>query len=137
MVSRSHIVEVKKSGEIGIVGQWYMANRVRITKTAARKALEEADGVVKVAAERLGVSSSTMYNYLRRFNLWSTVQVERDGLVQLAKQGLAHHLSKDEPEPWAIKYTLSTMSNEFGGGGVKMQLYATVSPDDWDDDDDA
>ena len=115
-----------------------MANRVKITKTAARKALEEADGVVKVAAELLSVSSSTMYNYLRRFNLWDTVQVERDGLVQLAKQGLAHHLSKDEPEPWAIKFTLTQMSSEFGAaGGMKMQLYATVSPDDWDDDPDA
>lgn len=112
-----------------------MANRVKITKTAARNALQEADGVVKVAAEMLGVSSSTMYNYLKRFKLWDTVQVERDGLVQLAKQGLAHYLSKEEPEPWAIKYTLSTMSNDFGGGGVKLQMYATVSPDDWDDPD--
>jgi len=114
-----------------------MANRVRITKTSARKALQEADGVVKVAAEALGVSSSTMYNYLKRYNLWDTVQVERDSLVHIARQGLAYYLSKEEPEPWAIKFTLTQMSPEFGAGsGMKMQLYATVSPDDWDDDGD-
>jgi len=111
-----------------------MANRVRITKTAARKALEEADGVVKVAAELLNVSSSTMYNYLKRYKLWDTVQVERDSLVHIAKQGLAHYLSKEDPEPWAIKFVLTQMDGSMGGG-QRVQLYAKVSPDDWDDDD--
>ena len=113
-----------------------MANRVRITKTAARKALEEADGVVIRAAELLNVSSSTMYNYLKRYKLWDSVQVERDGLVQIAKQGLAYHLSKEEPEAWAIKFAITMMDGAMGGG-QRVQLYAKVSPDDWDDDDDA
>lgn len=90
-----------------------MGRRVKITKTETRLAIEEADGIILVAAESLGVSQSTMYNYLKRYNLWDQVRVERSGLVELAKKGLAKHLSEDLPPQWAITFTLTTLDPEF------------------------
>lgn len=112
-----------------------MARRAKFTKTEVKLALENADGVVAGAMTALGVAHSTMYRYINNYKLWSVVQVERDELVKLAKTGLSYHLRKEEPEPWAIKYTLSTMSDEFSGGLKPIKLYGRVSPDDWDDDD--
>lgn len=118
-----------------------MGRRTKHTKTSVKKALEEADGIVETAMVTLDVSKSTMYNYLKRWQLWDVVQTERDDLVHLAKRGLAYHLRSIErgeaPPAWAIKYTLSTLAKEefgSGGEGVAVQLYAKVSPDDWDDD---
>lgn len=91
-----------------------MGNRTKITKTRVRKALQEADGIVSVAAEMLGVSKSTIYNYLNRWTgLWDVVQNERDELVHLAKQGLANHLRDKKPPEWAIKFTLTTLDTQF------------------------
>lgn len=90
-----------------------MGRRAKFTKTEAKRALQDADGVVSVAAEILRVSTSTMYNYLTRYGLWDVVQAERDELVHLAKQGLAHHLRSKEPPEWAIKFTLTTLDAQF------------------------
>lgn len=89
-----------------------MGRRAKYGATEARRALEETSGLVEPAADSLGVTVKTMYNYINRYGLWTHVKTERNELVAMAKVGLKKHLQQDEPPQWAITFTLTTLASE-------------------------
>jgi hypothetical protein len=79
------------------------------------KALELAYGVVRRAADLLGCSPQTIYNWLARDDELRTLRDElRSRLVDLGEHGLLEHL---EAGQWkAIRFVLETLGKHRGYG---------------------
>jgi hypothetical protein len=78
-------------------------------------ALRTHHGLLALAADELGCSRQTLYNYAERYPLVAAVLVdERERLIDLAENGLYHHLQ--ERSPWAIAFVLKSLGRGRGYG---------------------
>jgi hypothetical protein len=76
-------------------------------------ALRAHHGLLVLAAEELHCSRTTIYSYVERFPAVAEVLAEeRERLIDLAEQGLIHHLR--EESPWAISLVLRTLGRSRG-----------------------
>jgi hypothetical protein len=79
------------------------------------EALRRHHGLLVLTADELGCSRQTLYNYAERYPVVAAVLAEeRERFVDLAEQGLYHHL--EEKSPWAIALVLKTLGRERGYG---------------------
>jgi hypothetical protein len=77
------------------------------------KALRAHRGLVSLAADSLGCSRATIYNYVQASpEVAAIIAEERERLVDLAEEGLYHHLI--EHNPWAIAFVLRTLGKGRG-----------------------
>jgi hypothetical protein len=77
------------------------------------EALREHHGLLTLAADALGCSRQTVYNYVERHPLVAEALIEeRERFVDLAEQGLYEHLQ--ERSPWAIGLVLRTLGRSRG-----------------------
>jgi hypothetical protein len=78
-------------------------------------ALRTHHGLLALAADELGCSRQTLYNYAERYPLVATVLAdERERLVDVAESGLYYHLL--ERAPWAIAFVLKSLGRGRGYG---------------------
>jgi hypothetical protein len=78
-------------------------------------ALRAHHGLLVLTADALGCNRQTLYNYAQRYPaVAEAIAEERERLVDLAEQGLIHHLQ--EESPWAISLVLRTLGRTRGYG---------------------
>lgn len=83
------------------------------------------------AADALGCSRQTLYNYAERYpEVAEVLAEERERVVDLAEQGLYHHL--EEKAPWAISFVLKSLGRQRGYVDPTMTRGAGVSVQDSD-----
>jgi len=76
-------------------------------------ALQEAHGLVLVAATRLGCSTDTIYRRADRFaSVRNALQSARDEIIDLAEAKL--YQAVQAGEPWAIALVLRTLGRKRG-----------------------
>jgi hypothetical protein len=79
------------------------------------EALRAHHGLLVLTAGALGCNRQTLYNYAQRYPaVAEAIAEERERLVDLAEQGLIHHLR--EESPWAIALVLKTLGRTRGYG---------------------
>ena len=95
-----------------------MAGKQEYTSEQIIKALQDTDGLVSLAAKKLGCSPQTIYNRAKSVqSVQQTIDDARDSLVDYAVLALRSAvLSK---EPWAVQFTLKTLGK--GRGYVERQ----------------
>jgi hypothetical protein len=77
------------------------------------QALREHHGLLSLAADALGCSRQTLYNYVQRHSVVAEVLAEeRERFIDLAERGLYDHLQAQSP--WAISLTLKTLGRQRG-----------------------
>jgi hypothetical protein len=77
------------------------------------EALRVHHGLLTLAADELGCSRQTLYNYVVRYPAVAEVlREERERFVDLAEQGLHDHLR--DRSPWAIGLVLRTLGRSRG-----------------------
>ena len=84
-----------------------MANKHKYTATEVRDALLETFGAVYLAADKLGCSYNTVYNYIDRHPSVRAAYEHEDGKTTDAAE-VALRRAILNGEAWAIKYRLST-----------------------------
>jgi hypothetical protein len=85
----------------------------RLKKAQVIEALHAQKGAVYLAAEALGVSHTTVYNWINRSPDVKEIKDWYDGqLVDVAELGLRSEVFSQSP--WAIKYVLSTKGKDRG-----------------------
>lgn len=90
-----------------------MGSYIRRTDEEIIEALHKNDGLITRAAKALGVGAGVIYD--RRLKVPAVDEAIRDareGLCDLAQEGLRHHLI--EKAPWAISLTLKTLGKSRG-----------------------
>ena len=108
------------------------------------EALQQARGIMAVAARYLGCHRHTIENYIARYpTVAKAYQEQRDTIVDIAEGKLVAMLDAGE---WpAVKYTLSTLGRNRGyverqeqeiSGKLAVKGYVGFSPDEWDEDED-
>jgi len=76
-------------------------------------ALRTHHGLLVLAADALGCSRQTLYNYAERYpEVAEVLAEERQRFIDLAEQGLYYHL--EERSPWAIALVLRTLGRHRG-----------------------
>jgi hypothetical protein len=76
-------------------------------------ALRAHHGLLVLAAGELHCSRTTIYSFVERFPVVAEVlREERERFIDLAEQGLMHHLQ--EESPWAISLVLRTLGRSRG-----------------------
>jgi hypothetical protein len=104
------------------MGDEGMSNTDRYTPEEVVKALKQTAGGVYMAADILGCTAQTVYNYIDRFPECKEAKDHEDGKnTDLAKVGLRSHLLKKQE--WAIKFQLTTK----GGYSAKQEIEVTGS----------
>jgi hypothetical protein len=99
------------------------------------EALRIHHGLLVLAAEALGCSRQTLYNYAERYPVVAEVLAEeRERFVDVAEQGLYYHL--EEKSPWAIALVLKTLGRQRGYGDRPTPLPGTPpqredTPSEW------
>jgi hypothetical protein len=79
------------------------------------EALRTHHGLLVLAADALGCSRQTLYNYAERYpEVAEVLDEERQRFIDLAEQGLYDHL--EERSPWAIALVLRTLGRHRGYG---------------------
>ncbi len=79
------------------------------------EAIRHEHGLISQVADRLRCSRQTVYNFAQRHPaIAQALDDERERLVDLAEQGLYHHLQ--ENSPWAISMVLRTLGKSRGYG---------------------
>jgi hypothetical protein len=77
------------------------------------EALRLHHGLLVPAADHLGCARQTLYNYAEKYPAVAEVLAEeRERFIDLAAQGLYHHL--EEQAPWAIALVLRTFGKSRG-----------------------
>ena len=95
----------------------------RISNDEMIAAIQEAHGLVLVAAARLGCSTNTIYRRADQFaSVRSALQSARDEIVDLAEAKL--YQAVQAGEPWAIALVLRTLGRK--RGYVERQEFAGV-----------
>lgn len=88
-------------------------------------ALRTHHGLITMAADALGCDRQTIYNYAQQYPaVAEVIAVAREKVVDLAEQGLIHHLQ--EESPWAISLVLRTLGRS---RGYEEKPVASRSPD--------
>src|SRR5215813_1946440 len=79
------------------------------------EALRIHHGLLVFAADELGCSRQTLYNYAERYPAVAEVLAEeRERRIDVAEQGLDYHL--EQKSPWAIALVLKTLGRPRGYG---------------------
>jgi hypothetical protein len=90
-----------------------MARKIRYTVEQVLEALTACNGLVYLAAERLGCCSQTICNYQNRHPTIRAAVLERRGKrVDVAEAALDKAVLNGEG--WAIRFILSTMGRDRG-----------------------
>lgn len=90
-----------------------MSNQDRYTAADIITALRETKGLVSYAAQRLGCSVQTVYNYIERYpTVQAAVNEQREGIIDLAEGKLFAAISRGEP--WAVAMMLKTLGKKRG-----------------------
>ncbi len=123
-----------------------MGRKLEYTAKEVAEALRAAKGMVYVAADRLGCSYRTVYNYIDRFKTVADEIEHQEGFItDTAEIKLVQAIHNGEA--WAIKYRLATKGRNRGyverqevtgkdGGAIAVEItkgYVSVTPDDWDE----
>ena len=84
-----------------------------LTAEAVIAALVETKGLVASAARKLGCKRQTIYNWAKRNKqVRETIDAQRAQFVDAAELALMTAVAKGEP--WAVKFTLSTLGKDRG-----------------------
>jgi hypothetical protein len=95
------------------------------------QALREHHGLLSLAADALGCSRQTLYNYVQRHSVVAEVLAEeRERFIDLAERGLYDHLQ--ERSPWAISLTLKTLGRQRGYVDPTMMRRVGISAQETD-----
>jgi hypothetical protein len=95
------------------------------SKKSVMTTLRLHHGLISLAADALGCSRQTLYNYMELYpEIAAVVTDERERLVDLAEDGLHHHLQ--EKAPWAIAFVLKSLGKSRGYG---EKMPAADTPD--------
>lgn len=117
-----------------------MANQDRYTAAQVIDAIQGTGGVVAAIARKLGCRWSTAKKYLETYPTINRAWLdERESMIDSAETGLINAVEKEDP--WAIKYTLSTLGKKRGfservevsgegGGPVVLKFTGNVDPDE-------
>lgn len=90
-----------------------MGTKPRLTKKRIAAALNKYRGGVYLVASNLGVSHTTIYNYLKKYPDLMDIKESFGGeLVDKAEYNL--HDAVESGDPWAVKYALSTKGKDRG-----------------------
>ncbi|MBI3942954.1 MAG: Fis family transcriptional regulator [Chloroflexi bacterium] len=90
-----------------------MGNKLMYTTDEISRALEEANGLISVAARRLGCSVQTIYNRAKEVGeLRDIIQLARREMVDLAESSL--RIAVEKGEPWAVSLVLRTLGKDLG-----------------------
>jgi transposase-like protein len=85
----------------------------RYTTEQIIKALKETNGMIYLAARRLGCTPQTIYNRANRTQIiQQAIEDSRGEIVDLAEQKL--RLAILAGEPWAVALTLKTLGKQRG-----------------------
>jgi hypothetical protein len=88
-----------------------MANKY--TQEAMIRAIEAANGMIYIAARKLGCSHQTVYNYARRYPaVQKTIDEQRGILLDTAELALLKAITQGEG--WAVCFTLKTLGKQRG-----------------------
>lgn len=90
-----------------------MANREKLTREQVIEALENVNGMVYLAAESLGVTARTVYNYAARYvSVQEAIDQSRGKVLDMAEQALYSAVLKGEH--WAVTFALRTIGKSRG-----------------------
>lgn len=90
-----------------------MGTKPRLSKKRIATALTKYRGGVYLVASKLGVSHTTIYNYLKKYPDLNAIKESFSGeLVDKAEYNL--HEAVESGDPWAVKYALSTKGKDRG-----------------------
>lgn len=90
-----------------------MANREKLTREQVIEALENVNGMVYLAAESLGVTARTVYNYAARYvSVQEAIDQSRGKVLDMAEQALYSAILKSEH--WAVTFALRTIGKDRG-----------------------
>jgi len=90
-----------------------MARTERYTAKQIIDVLRETKGMVHLAADKLGCSHTTIYNYIKRYSsVEKEFQHQRGLLLDRAESGLSKAVEKDEA--WAIRFALNLLGADRG-----------------------
>ena len=90
-----------------------MGRKPRLTIKKVADALTETRGGVAMVASMLGVSLTTIYNYLEKYP--DLKELKNSFTVLLVDKGVYQlHDAVEAGDPWAVKYALSTQGKDRG-----------------------
>src|SRR3990172_12909875 len=90
-----------------------MAGKQRYTNQQIIQALHETNGLISLAAKKLGCVHQTIYNRIAKVkSVKAVVDEARGELVDYAKLALRSALL--DKEPWAVTFTLKTLGKDEG-----------------------
>lgn len=90
-----------------------MGRTAKLNKAKVANALHESKGAVYLAAKRLGVSHTSIYTYVKKYEDIADIKNYYDGeLVDIGEIALRSAVTNKEP--WAVKYILSTKGKDRG-----------------------
>ncbi len=117
-----------------------MSRPVEYTTEAIITALKETNGLVSLAARRLGCDTYTIYSRAKKVQaVQKAIDESRIELVDLAEAKLRGAVL--DGEAWAVSMVLKTLGKSrgyverqevTGSDGAPVKAYINVSPDDWD-----
>lgn len=85
----------------------------KYTQEAMIKAIEAANGMVYVAARKLGCAANTVYNYAKRYpKVQAAIDEQRGILLDTAELALLKAITNGEG--WAVCFTLKTLGKQRG-----------------------
>ena len=85
----------------------------QLTATQIIDALRETKGMVYIAAEKLGVSHTTIYNYAKRYKaVQQAIDEQRGKVTDVAE--LALYRAIQAGEAWAVTFYLKTIGRTRG-----------------------
>lgn len=103
-----------------------MGDRQHYSAEQIIDALKATKGMIYLAADRLGCSHNTIYNYAKRYASVKAELEKQDGVVNDTAE-LKLFQAIHNGEPWAIKYRLSTKGKD--RGYVERQEITTPADD--------
>lgn len=110
-----------------------------VSTEAICNALSETFGLVTLAARRLGIHPSTIYNRAKKTKkIQEAIDIARDNLVDNAELRLREAINRGDA--WAVAFTLRTIGKKRGyterhevtgaeGEAIKTQNVTAVSPE--------
>lgn len=102
----------KKTCVIGRLESKAVAN-LKYTNEIIVGALKEMNGMITLAARRIGCDPQTIYNRIKRTpSLRQAVDDARGELIDMAEQKLRQAVMNGES--WAVQFTLKTIGNSRG-----------------------
>ena len=106
-----------------------MARNKQYTAADMIAVLKETKGMVYLAAQKLGCSHTTIYNYIKRYaSVKDEFDFQRGELLDIMELKLRE--AAFDGKPWAIQFGLRTLGKE--RGYVERQEQALTNPDGGD-----